>query len=101
MASTPISKSEKATPAERLLEFSNNHLLIDLCGGFDRNLSALEQGFDIVIVRRTMDNLQVALNAFDTAMRTVVSHSSSNAAMPSFFEDLCSLFHDRLLCTKV
>jgi phosphate starvation-inducible PhoH-like protein len=27
-------------------------LLIDLCGGFDRNLAALEAGFDIVIARR-------------------------------------------------
>lgn len=52
MASTPISNNAETKPAERLLEFSNNHLLIDLCGGFDRNLSALEKGFDIVIVRR-------------------------------------------------
>ena len=56
MASTPISKTTPkksvAKPAERLLEFADNHLLIDLCGGFDRNLSALEKGFDIVIVRR-------------------------------------------------
>ena len=51
---------------------------------------------DIVIVRRTMDDLQVALNAFDNAMRTVVSHWSNNAARPSFFEDLCSLFHDEV-----
>ena len=56
MPSTPISKTpaKAAGPnsAERLLEFADNHLLIDLCGGFDRNLSALEQGFDIVIIRR-------------------------------------------------
>lgn len=65
MASTPISKNEKATPAERLLEFSNNHLLIDLCGGFDRNLSALEQGFDIVIVRR---GNQLALHGEEEAI---------------------------------
>ena len=51
---------------------------------------------DIVIVRRTMDDLQVALNTFDDAMRTVVSHWCNNTAMPSFFEDLCSLFHDQV-----
>lgn len=35
-----------------MLEFSDNNLLIELCGGFDRNLSALEKGFGVVIVRR-------------------------------------------------
>lgn len=65
MASTPISKSAKAASSERLLEFSNNHLLIDLCGGFDRNLSALEQGFDIVIVRR---GNQLALHGDEEAV---------------------------------
>ncbi|QIE57245.1 PhoH family protein [Pikeienuella piscinae] len=42
----------EASPAERLIEFPDNRLLIDLCGGFDRNLAALEAGFDIVIARR-------------------------------------------------
>ncbi|MFV0473402.1 MAG: phosphate starvation-inducible protein PhoH, partial [Pikeienuella sp.] len=47
----PTTKTEAAA-AERLIEFSDNRLLIDLCGGFDRNLAALEAGFDIVIARR-------------------------------------------------
>ncbi len=42
----------EASPAERLIEFPDNKLLIDLCGGFDRNLAALEAGFEIVIGRR-------------------------------------------------
>jgi len=37
---------------ETVLEFSDNRLLIDLCGQFDRNLAALEQGFDVAIMRR-------------------------------------------------
>ena len=65
MVSTPISKNAEAASVERLLEFSNNHLLIDLCGGFDRNLSALEQGFDIVIVRR---GNQLALHGDEEAV---------------------------------
>lgn len=65
MVSTPISNSAEAASSERLLEFSNNTLLIDLCGGFDRNLSALEQGFDIVIVRR---GNQLALHGDEEAV---------------------------------
>ncbi|MEX2519369.1 MAG: PhoH family protein [Paracoccaceae bacterium] len=42
----------EAVKADRLLEFPDNRLLIDLCGGFDRNIAALEEGFDIVIARR-------------------------------------------------
>jgi phosphate starvation-inducible PhoH-like protein len=37
---------------ETALEFPDNRLLIDLCGEFDRNLAAFEQGFDVVILRR-------------------------------------------------
>ncbi|MEM1382901.1 MAG: PhoH family protein [Pseudomonadota bacterium] len=37
---------------ETLVEFPDNRLLIDLCGEFDRNLAALEQGFDVDILRR-------------------------------------------------
>ena len=49
-ASRPASQS--AAQTDRLIEFSDNMLLIDLCGGFDRNLAAIEQGFDIAIARR-------------------------------------------------
>ncbi|MEL7463601.1 MAG: PhoH family protein [Pseudomonadota bacterium] len=41
-----------AATGERVIEFPDNLLLIDLCGGFDRNLAAVEQGFDITIARR-------------------------------------------------
>jgi len=34
------------------VEFADNRLLIDLCGQFDRNIAALEEGFDLVIMRR-------------------------------------------------
>ena len=37
---------------ETLVEFPDNRLLIELCGQFDRNLAAFEQGFGVVIMRR-------------------------------------------------
>ncbi|MBV1903928.1 MAG: PhoH family protein [Marinosulfonomonas sp.] len=37
---------------EKLLEFSDNRLLIDLCGEFDRNLAQIEENLDVQIVRR-------------------------------------------------
>ncbi|MEM9062450.1 MAG: PhoH family protein [Pseudomonadota bacterium] len=37
---------------ETLIEFSDNRLLIELCGQFDRNLAQIEQGLDVVIMRR-------------------------------------------------
>jgi len=37
---------------ETLVEFPDNRRLIELCGQFDRNLAALEQGFGVVIMRR-------------------------------------------------
>ena len=37
---------------ETLVEFPDNRLLIELCGQFDQNLAALEQGFGVVIMRR-------------------------------------------------
>ena len=37
---------------ETLLEFSNNRLLIDLCGEFDRNLAQIEHQLGIHILRR-------------------------------------------------
>ena len=37
---------------ETLVEFPDNRLLIDLCGQFDRNLTQLEQGFGVQILRR-------------------------------------------------
>ena len=37
---------------ETLLEFSDNRLLIDLCGQFDRNIAQIEQALEIQIIRR-------------------------------------------------
>ncbi len=37
---------------ETLLEFSDNRLLIDLCGEFDRNLAQIEQDLSVQIIRR-------------------------------------------------
>ena len=37
---------------ETLIEFQDNRLLIDLCGQFDRNLAQVEQGHNVVIMRR-------------------------------------------------
>ncbi|MCB1406293.1 MAG: PhoH family protein [Rhodobacteraceae bacterium] len=39
-------------PLQTLLEFSDNRLLVDLCGEYDRNLVKLEQELDVQIVRR-------------------------------------------------
>ncbi|MEM8790109.1 MAG: PhoH family protein [Pseudomonadota bacterium] len=44
--------SEARALDETLIEFADNRLLIDLCGQFDKNLTALEQGFGVVIMRR-------------------------------------------------
>ena len=37
---------------EKLLEFPDNRLLIDLCGEFDRNLAQIEDCLDVQILRR-------------------------------------------------
>jgi len=39
-------------PLERVLEFPDNRLLIELCGEFDRNLAQIEHLMDVQIVRR-------------------------------------------------
>ncbi|MDT8343014.1 MAG: PhoH family protein [Thermohalobaculum sp.] len=54
MVSTPLrdASGTQAPDDETILEFPDNRLLIDLCGPFDRNLAAFEQGFDVVIMRR-------------------------------------------------
>jgi len=59
---------------ETLVEFPDNRLLIELCGQFDRNLAAFEQGFGVVIMRRgnrlalhgPADQRERALSALDT-----------------------------------
>ncbi|MCC6002516.1 MAG: PhoH family protein [Pararhodobacter sp.] len=47
---TPPPRPEDSV--ETLIEFSDNRLLIDLCGQFDRNLAQIEQALEIQIVRR-------------------------------------------------
>ena len=47
-----MTDSDPGPMDETLVEFPDNRLLIDLCGQYDRNLTALEQGFDVVIMRR-------------------------------------------------
>ena len=48
---TPPSDSAEA-PVEKRLEFSDNRLLIDLCGPFDRNLAQVEHQIGVQIIRR-------------------------------------------------
>ncbi len=38
--------------SDQTLSFPDNRLLIDLCGEFDRNLTKIEAGLDVAIVRR-------------------------------------------------
>ncbi|MGB0504694.1 MAG: PhoH family protein [Pikeienuella sp.] len=52
MATTELDPAATISPNERLIEFPDNNLLIDLCGSFDKNLAALEKGFEIMIARR-------------------------------------------------
>lgn len=47
---TPQTTPQNAN--EVLLEFSDNHLLIDLCGAFDRNIALIEHLLELQIVRR-------------------------------------------------
>ena len=43
---------EQGTSTDTVVEFSDNRLLIDLCGEFDRNLTAIESRLGVQIVRR-------------------------------------------------
>jgi len=49
-ALTPPKRPEDTV--EKLLEFADNRLLIDLCGEFDRNLAQIEQNLGVHILRR-------------------------------------------------
>ncbi len=50
-ALTPPPTTEGA-PREAQIEFSDNRLLIDLCGEYDRNLAMIEKVLDVQIARR-------------------------------------------------
>ncbi|WP_226779071.1 PhoH family protein [Oceaniglobus trochenteri] len=58
-----------ATAAETLVEFSDNRLLIDLCGPFDSNLARIEQGLEVQILRR--GNVLVVIGEPDARARAV------------------------------
>jgi phosphate starvation-inducible PhoH-like protein len=49
-ALTPPTRAEDVV--ETLLEFPDNRLLIDLCGGYDRNLAQIEHQMGVHILRR-------------------------------------------------
>ncbi|WP_164661842.1 PhoH family protein [Tropicibacter sp. Alg240-R139] len=42
----------ESAPREAQIEFSDNRLLIDLCGEYDRNLAMIEKALDVQIARR-------------------------------------------------
>ena len=52
MATTTLPPPPEDAPLERVLEFPENRLLIELCGEFDRNLAQIEHLLDVQIVRR-------------------------------------------------
>ena len=51
MPSSDVRTPETGPPGP-VLEFSENRLLIDLCGPFDQHLAAIEKALDVQIVRR-------------------------------------------------
>ncbi|MEM7506517.1 MAG: PhoH family protein [Pseudomonadota bacterium] len=66
---------------ETLIEFADNRLLIELCGQFDRNLTALEQGFDVVMMRR---GNQIALHGAPDA------RAAAEAALQAIYDRLAA-----------
>lgn len=48
----PTPGSDETATSERVLEFQDNRLLIDLCGEFDKNLVHVEKELGVTIVRR-------------------------------------------------
>jgi len=52
LATTTLPTPPADAPLERILEFPDNRLLIELCGEFDRNLAQIEHLMDVQIVRR-------------------------------------------------
>ncbi len=65
MATTVLPPAtDPATQSERMLDFPDNRLLIDLCGEYDRNLAEIEQKLGVQILRR--GNLLAVLGEDDT-----------------------------------
>ena len=52
MATTTLPPPPADDTLERVLEFPENRLLIELCGEFDRNLAQIEHLMDVQIIRR-------------------------------------------------
>lgn len=63
---TPLAVPEGGAQAERLLEFPDNRLLIDLCGEFDRNLARIEHLLSVHVLHRG-NSLAVLGDARDQA----------------------------------
>ncbi|MGV6849956.1 MAG: PhoH family protein [Marinibacterium sp.] len=61
--------SPEAPPAEMLVDFPDNRLLIDLCGEFDRNLAHIEEKLGVQIIRR---GNELAIIGEDAAQQQVV-----------------------------
>jgi len=66
LAPTVLQTTSHSEGSEALVEFSDNRLLIDLCGEFDRNLAQIEQALDITILRKG-NNLVLLGPEADTA----------------------------------
>ena len=49
---TTLPPASPSAAVEQVLEFSNNFLLIDLCGEHDRHLAAIEEKLGVQIIRR-------------------------------------------------
>ena len=54
------------TAAERVVEFPDNRLLIDLCGAYDAHLAAIEKSLEVQIIRRG-NHLQILGEAVEKA----------------------------------
>ena len=52
MSSSDLTSAVVHAAVERVLEFPDNRLLIDLCGAYDAHLAAIEAALEIQIVRR-------------------------------------------------
>lgn len=64
MPSTDLMTPE--TAAERVVEFPDNRLLIDLCGAYDAHLAAIEKSLEVQIIRRG-NHLQILGEAVEKA----------------------------------
>ncbi len=64
-----IHVSPRENQFETVMEFEDNKILINLCGGFDRNLAHIEHHLDVQIIRR---GNQLLLSGEDCAVQQAV-----------------------------